>query len=344
MVEAICTEIALRKDYLSNKKLSSIYFGGGTPSLLDESDLEKIFRSLSLHFDWDDHTEITLEANPDDISAGKLQMLKIWGINRLSIGIQSFFDADLKWMNRAHDAKEAATSIQLSQDLGFENITIDLIYGSPTTTSDMWAENIRTALQFGIPHISSYCLTVEEKTALYHKVRTKKFTSPDPDLAAAQFDVLMETLTESGYDHYEISNFGLPAHHATHNTNYWKGAHYAGIGPSAHSYDGTSRAWNIANNKKYIDSILMESLPQETEYLSASTMYNEYIMTGLRTMWGVSLQKLQSFGPIYLPYFIALIEPEIRKGHVLENNGIYTLTREGKHFADRIAMHLFYVD
>ena len=344
MTDAICSEIMLRKDYLKNKYLTSIYFGGGSPSLLDEYDLEKIFITMSRHFNWDNQTEITLEANPDDISTEKLHIFKKWGINRLSIGVQSFFDVDLKWMNRAHDADDASKCIQLSQDAGFENITIDLIYGSPTTTAQMWDENIQKTLLLGIPHISSYCLTVEEKTALYHQVKTNKTASPDPELAAEHFNTLMETLSAFGYDHYEISNFGLPGHHAIHNTNYWKGVHYLGIGPSAHSFNGSSRTWNIANNKKYIDHIITEELPQETEILSVSSMYNEYIMTGLRTMWGVNEQKIQTFGTVYFTYFISMIQDDIIKGHVLQNNGDYTLSKEGKHFADRIAMNLFYVD
>jgi oxygen-independent coproporphyrinogen III oxidase len=344
MTDAICNEIALRKDYLNDKYLTSIYFGGGSPSLLDEYDLEKIFISMSRHFNWDNQTEITIEANPDDINTEKLHIFKKWGINRLSIGVQSFFAIDLKWMNRAHDADEASKCLKLSQDAGFENITIDLIYGSPTTTAQMWDENLQKTLDLGIPHISSYCLTVEEKTALYHQVKANKTASPDPEQAAEQFNTLMETLFAFGYDHYEISNFGLPGHHAIHNTNYWKGVHYLGIGPSAHSFNGISRTWNIANNKKYIDNIIIEVLPQETEILSVSSMYNEYIMTGLRTMWGVNDQKIQKFGSDYFTYFISMIQDDITQGHVLQKNGDYTLSKEGKHFADRIAMNLFYVD
>jgi len=344
MIAAICKEITLRDDYLNNKYLTSIYFGGGSPSLLEELDLEKIFSTLSRHFIWDNKTEITLEANPDDIDTKKLHIFKKWGINRLSIGIQSFFDIDLKWMNRAHDAIDASKCIQLSQDSGFENITIDLIYGSPTTTTEMWHENIQKTLNFKIPHISSYCLTVEEKTALHHQIKTKKIVSPDPELATEQFNILIDGLTSYGYDHYEISNFGLPGKHAVHNTNYWKGANYLGIGPSAHSFNGTTRSWNIANNKKYIDNIHIEILPHETETLSFSSKYNEYIMIGLRTMWGVNYQKIKKIGAEYSTYFISMIQDDIQKGHVIHNNGNYTLSKEGKHFADRIAMNLFYVD
>ena len=344
MITAICNEIKLREEYLQDKYLTSIYFGGGSPSLLDESDLDKIFITLSRHFSWDSQTEITLEANPDDIDTKKLSIFKKWGINRLSIGVQSFFDIDLKWMNRAHDAMDATKCIQLSQDSGFENITIDLIYGSPTTTTEMWQENILRTLNFKIPHLSSYCLTVEEKTALHYQVKTKATPAPNPELATEQFNILIDTLTLHGFDHYEISNFGLPGQHAIHNTNYWKGVSYLGIGPSAHSFNGTSRSWNIANNKKYIDSILLDILPHETETLSVSSRYNEFVMTGLRTMWGVNDQKIQNFGVEYLTYFMSLIQHEIQKGHVIKNNGNYSLSKEGKHFADRIAMNLFYVD
>lgn len=344
LVSAICKEIIIQKNYLKEKSLTSIYFGGGTPSLLTDEELGQIFDTLNEVFTWTAQTEITLEANPDDITLEKLNSFKKWGINRLSIGIQSFFNEDLIWMNRAHNAQEAQTCIKMAQDAGFDNITIDLIYGSPTTSHEMWAENIKTALSLDIPHISSYCLTVEEGTALHHHVKKGKKMSPDSDVASRQFTTLIENLTTSGYEHYEISNFAKPEKYAIHNTNYWKGAQYLGIGPSAHSFDGRSRSWNIAHNQKYMQSLLENIIPSEREELSPSTRYNEYVMTGLRTMWGVKLDEINGFGSEFVPYFLEGIQDEIKKGFVTQDEHKYTLTQVGKHFADGIASNLFWVE
>jgi oxygen-independent coproporphyrinogen III oxidase len=343
MIRSICQEVSMRYDYLEVKTLNSIYFGGGTPSLLDERDLNFIFEALSKHFNWSSKAEITLEANPDDLSEEKLGIFYKSGINRLSIGVQSFFDEDLKWMNRAHNANEALSCIKLAQDFGFENLTIDLIYGSPVTTKSMWEYNINQALLLDIPHISSYCLTVEEKTALHHQVKTGKSATPDQEKANEQFLWLMDTLRSQGFDHYEISNFAKPGRYAIHNTNYWKGAHFLGLGPAAHSYDGFSRSWNIANNKKYIELLRDNILPIETEILSDDARYNEYVMTGLRTIWGVGLKEIASFGMKYQHYFIENIAKDILSGDIMAEGERYYLTQKGKFFADRIAMDLFYV-
>lgn len=344
MISAICFEIENRKDYLQDTHLQSIYFGGGTPSLLNEGDLHKIFGKLSQHFTWDQKSEITLESNPDDLDVNKLAMLQRLGINRLSIGVQSFFDEDLVWMNRAHNADEAQHCIKAAQDVGFSNITIDLIYGCPSTTNEMWEQNINRALSMQIPHISSYCLTVEEKTALHHQVKTGKISQPDAEMASEQFSTLMDRLQSAGFDHYEISNFGKPGHHAIHNTNYWKGAHYLGLGPAAHSFDGSSRSWNIANNKKYIDACQNGTEFMESETLSDATRYNEYIMTGLRTMWGIDLSIIQEFGKQYVVYFSDMIKDAIQGDLVRQAGDNFTLTQAGKFFADRIAMTLFWVE
>ncbi|MFZ1751594.1 MAG: radical SAM family heme chaperone HemW [Saprospiraceae bacterium] len=343
MVDAICKEIYLRKDYLNTMHLTSIYFGGGTPSLLSGEDFDKIFSSLAQYFTWDIITEITLEANPDDIQPTHLDIWKKMGVNRLSIGIQSFHDEDLIWMNRAHTAKEATQSIILSQDAGFNNLTIDLIYGSPTTSHGMWQHNLSKALEFDIPHISSYCLTVEEKTVLAHHIKKGLTTHPDPQKSNEQFATLVETLTNQNYDHYEISNFCKPGQYAIHNTNYWKGLPYLGLGPSAHSYDGSSRSWNVANNAKYMHSIGDDTLPIETEFLDTSTKYNEYIMTGLRTQWGVNKADILKFGDQYLVHFDQSVSLFLTNGMVSRSQNTYTLTAEGKYFADKIAMELFYV-
>jgi oxygen-independent coproporphyrinogen-3 oxidase len=344
MIDAICKEIAYRKGFLASKELTTIYFGGGTPSLLDESDLNKIFSTLSQHFSWSPEIEITLEANPDDLTTSKLQLFKKVGINRLSIGVQSFFEEDLKWMHRAHTTQQATGCIKMAQDAGFSNITIDLIYGSPTTSDDMWRENIAQALNFGIPHISSYCLTVEEKTALHVRIKKKLSLSPHPDAAVSQFNILIKTLEDAGYQHYEISNFALPSFYSVHNTSYWFGSSYLGLGPSAHSYDGSSRWWNVSHNVQYLQSIIEGKLPLEGEVLSQNDKYNEYIMTGLRTMWGLNSEKIMQFGTHYYQHFKTMIERDVMNGLVISDNNIYTLTQEGKHFADRISMRLFVVD
>ncbi len=344
MVKAICKEIELRHDYLKDKNLSSIYFGGGTPSLLSKDDFNYIFESISKYFYWSTEAEITLEANPDDVNKEKLKIFNDFGINRLSIGIQSFFDEDLLWMNRAHNAMEASECVRMAQDFGIDNISIDLIYGSPTTTNVMWADNIQKALNMNVAHISSYCLTVEEKTALHHQILKKKSIAPDPGRAHHQLEVMILALNNAGYDHYEISNFAKPGKIAVHNTNYWRGQSYLGIGPSAHSYDGAFRSWNVANNKKYIEAIHQNILPSETEYLHPSTIYNEYVMTGLRTMWGVNTDQIGSIGVHFKEYFLSNISNEIERGMVALSDNSYILTREGKHFADRVAMNLFYIE
>lgn len=343
-VKALCKEIEIRKNYLTNTNVSSIYFGGGTPSLLSEEDMARIFGTLSKYFSWSSAAEITLEANPDDISLASLDVFAQYGVNRLSVGIQSFFDEDLQFMNRAHSANEAIKCLQMCQDKGFDNLSIDLIYGSNTTTNDMWMENINKALALDVPHISSYCLTVEDKTALEHQIRTNKLLPPDPQKASDQFGYLMATLGASGYDHYEISNFAKPNQYAVHNTNYWKGVPYIGFGPSAHSFDQESRSWNVANNNKYIAGIIGGTEVSDKEILDTNTRYNEYIMTGLRTMWGVHVETIKSFGNKYMYYFNAAIADEIKQGMVVEQDDYFVLTNEGKHFADRIAMHLFFVE
>lgn len=344
MVDAICREIHLRHHYLDNKNLTSIYFGGGTPSLLGEDDLASIFDALSTYFFWTPSTEITLEANPDDLDIKMMWVLKKLAINRLSIGVQSFFDDDLRWMNRSHQASQSLSCIQAAQDVGFQNLTIDLIYGGVTTTSEMWEQNIDQALKLKLPHISAYCLTVEEKTVLHHWVKTKQAAMPDPEQANKQFLYMIQKLTSEGYDHYEISNFGKPTLHAVHNTNYWKGAPYLGIGPSAHSYNGTARSWNIAHNKKYIDAITQGDAPQQIESLTPTHQYNEYVMTNLRTMWGLGLDEIFNIGVEYGEYFTKTVTMDLNSGLICQKDNRFYLTTEGKFFADRVAMHLFYVE
>ncbi len=342
MVDAIVKEIQLRKDYLTSVALKSIYFGGGTPSLLSKGDLDKIFSALSLIYTWDDATEITLEANPDDLNHSNLMNFKNMGINRLSIGIQSFDQLDLSYMNRAHDAQEAEKSIKEAQDVGFKNISADLIYGCPTTSNDTWQQNMDKMISFDIPHISAYCLTVEQGTALHHYIKTGKSQSVDEVKASFQFEMLISQLKKSGYDHYEISNFGKPDSYAIHNTNYWMGVPYLGIGPAAHSFDGQStRSWNLANNPSYISNIKSNILPIEHEILSEKERYNEFVLIRLRTKWGIDNETLNKSFPKFANDFQKNITEFIKQGNVIKHNNSYVLTNQGKHLADKISMELF---
>lgn len=341
MVQAILQEIELQKDYLKGATLSSIYFGGGTPSLLTPQDLLKIFEKINQFHPIANHAEITLEANPDDLSIKKLAELKDTPINRLSIGIQSFFEKDLTFMNRAHNAEEAKKCIQNAQEAEFTNLTIDLIYGTPTTTNEMWEQNIQTALSFDIPHISCYCMTVEPNTALDHFVKKGKAEAVDEEKAAQQFEILMTTLKSVGYEHYEISNFAKPNWHAHHNSNYWLGADYLGIGPSAHSFNGKSRQWNVANNTQYIKALSAQETAFEVEILSKEQQYNEYILTALRTKWGCDLKKIENWGQPFKHHFEKISKSYLTNQLIHQKNNIFTLTDKGKLLADRIAMELF---
>jgi oxygen-independent coproporphyrinogen III oxidase len=343
LIKAICTEVELRTDYMGTEEIETIYFGGGTPSLLDADDLSAILEALGGNYSWTQAAEITLEANPDDLTLQKLIMYKSLGINRLSIGVQSFFDEDLHYMNRAHNATEALSSIKQAQQIGIDDISIDLIYGSPTTSMKHWKQNIDIALSLDIPHISSYCLTVESKTPLQKMIKSGLSAIPSAEIGAMQFDALVAGLTSAGYDHYEISNFAKPGRYARHNTNYWRGKAYLGLGPSAHSYDGSSRAWNIANNNIYIRDISEGKSVLTIEHLSDEDKYNETLMTGLRTMWGVDLSLIESINPEWVSRFVGEIQSQIDLGYAIKDEQSYKLTAAGKHFADKIAMELFIV-
>lgn len=341
LVDAICKEIELRKDFFVNKDLNSIYFGGGTPSVLDKSELEKIFSTLSKNFNWKPDAEITFECNPDDLSKEKLLELKTFGVNRLSIGLQSFDDAELKWMNRLHSAAQSEASVKLAQDLGFENITIDLIYGSRFQTLKSWEHTLQKAVALDVKHISSYNLTVEEETELGYKVNKGTEEKIDEEKSAAQFNMMTDILSQNGFDHYEISNFGKEGFYAVHNSNYWKGAKYLGIGPSAHSYNENIRQWNLANNAVYVKNINEGKEFFETENLTAQNRYNEYVMTGLRTKWGCDLDFIkQEFGEEFARHFSEKSQNYI-PDTIQKQNSIYTLTKKGKLLADKIAMELF---
>ena len=344
LIQAINKELEIRKNEIS-APLETIYFGGGTPSILSEIELESIFETIYKNYSTKNLKEITLEANPDDLNKEKLNFLKSTPINRFSIGVQSFFEEDLKLMNRAHNAQEAETSIKLAQDFGFENITIDLIYGSTTTTNEMWKQNLQKAIELNVPHISSYALTVEEKTILDYQIK-KGITKPvDEDRQNEQFQLLVDTLTSNNFIQYEISNFGKEDYFSLHNSNYWKGIHYLGIGPSAHSYNGKTRAWNIANNSKYIQTINENKLPQEIEVLNEVEQFNEMIMIGLRTIYGIDLNRINSeFSQPLVNSFYQELNQLINENLVEKKENKIILKPEAKFFADGIASRLFYID
>jgi oxygen-independent coproporphyrinogen-3 oxidase len=342
MVDAIVKELVLRKNYLLNETIESIYIGGGTPSLLDEFQLAQLFETVHKHFTVSPKAEITLEANPDDLTPDKIAAFKRSPINRFSIGVQSFFDEELKWMNRAHNAAEAKNVITAVQDAGFDNITIDLIYGSPTLTHQKWEANLQTALDLNLNHISSYCLTVEPKTALDHLIKTHKVTAPNEEQAAVQFDTLVNTLEQNGFEQYEISNFARNGQYAVHNTNYWKNKLYLGVGPSAHSFNKTTRSWNIANNNQYLKGMEAQQPIMEIEELSIENRINEYIMTSLRTIWGLDMNWFeQEFSAPRAAALKTALMQKIQEGSIQQQGHFYILTRASRILADGIASDLF---
>lgn len=340
MIDSICHEIELRREYLAEKEIKTIYFGGGTPSILLESELKQILKTISAQFDVDSNAEVTLEANPDDINESSLNMWKAHGVNRLSIGLQSFKQSDLDWMNRAHNVDESLNCVQLAQKHGFDNLTVDLMYGLPDLNMIEWSNHIQKVIDLGVPHISAYCLTVEEKTALSNWVNKGKISTPNEDIQSDQFMKLLESVESNGFEQYEISNFSKPGHESKHNSNYWKGEWYLGVGPSAHSFNGTSRSWNIAKNRKYLKAVEMNSEIFETEVLSKVDQFNERILIGLRTVYGVKLRELNELSPISSG-FESVLSVFIQKGWVQENANVLTLTKEGKLRADFIASELF---
>ena len=344
MVLALAKEIEKRKSESSDEIVETIYFGGGTPSVLSSHEINFLIDTVYLHYAVAENPEITLEANPDDLSMERIAELANSKVNRLSIGIQSFFEDDLTMMNRAHNADEAKASLAEAIK-HFDNISVDLIYGIPGMSNQKWQQNINTALSFGIPHISSYALTVEPKTALNKLIQTGKITAPKDEVAQEHFEILVDTLQANGFVHYELSNFGKPDYFSKNNSAYWLGKKYIGIGPSAHSYDGISRSWNIANNSLYLQAIAKDELPNEVEILSVSDRYNEYIMTGLRTIWGVSLQKiLDDFGQEYLDYLSKQVKKFTDDGLVIIEGDILKASSKGKFLADGIASDLFLIN
>ncbi len=349
LVEALQKELILRKDEGIGEVIETIYFGGGTPSVLEISELQSIIKTVYKHYQVIENPEITLEANPDDLTDESVfKNYKNIGINRLSIGIQSFFDGDLKLMNRAHDANEAKACLQTAKKY-FDNISIDLIYGIPGMSVDRWLKNIQTALAFDVPHLSCYALTVEPKTALHSFIKKGIMQAPDDEMAQLHFQVLTETLEKQNFIHYELSNFGKEGFFSKNNTAYWLGKKYLGIGPSAHSYDGLSRSWNVSNNHLYINRLIENRLPSEKEILTQKDRFNEAVMTGLRTIWGVSFDKISAdFGRHYLDYLIRQAQPHLQNKLLRIEKDIHSpelgrliTTQKGKFLSDGIASDLF---
>jgi oxygen-independent coproporphyrinogen-3 oxidase len=347
MVLALAKEIELRKGEFENESIETIYFGGGTPSILSIEDLQLLIEDVYSNYQVVENPEITLEANPDDLfpslsfRRNLFEELKVIGVNRLSIGIQSFFEDDLKLMNRAHNVEEAKKCLEIATQY-FDNISIDLIYGIPNMSNEKWLQNIETALSFNVPHISSYALTVEPRTALHSFIQKGIILQPDDEVAQAHFQILVDKLSENDFIHYELSNFGKENYFSKNNSSYWLGKKYIGIGPSAHSYDGKNRGWNVSNNALYIKSIQENKLPIEIETLTKTDRYNEYIMTGLRTIWGVSLDRIEEeFGKTYLDYLNQQAAKFIEDHLLFVDENILRTTKNGKFLCDGIASDLF---
>ena len=341
MVLALAKEITLRKDEFKGETVETIYFGGGTPSILQTSDLRYLIDTVFQNYKVVDNPEITVEANPDDLTEERIVELSTNKVNRLSIGIQSFFEDDLKLMNRAHNVDEAKKCLEIATKY-FDNITIDLIYGMPNMSNEKWLQNVEWALAYNIPHISSYALTVEPKTALHQFIKQGVIPQLDDELAQEHFNLLVEKLEENGFIHYELSNFGKENYFSKNNSSYWLGEKYIGIGPSAHSYDGEKRGWNVSNNSLYLKSLAENKVPIETETLTKTDRYNEYIMTGLRTIWGVSLDRIEKeFGPKYLEYLNQQSAKYIEDHLLFVDENILRTTKSGKFLGDGIASDLF---
>ncbi len=343
VLQAMLQEIEMQREYLQGSEVETVYFGGGTPSLLSADDINRLFDAILKYYPVKELKECTLEANPDDLDKHYLQALRGTPVNRFSIGVQSFREDDLLYMKRAHNAQQADYAIKAAQDAGFDNLSIDLIYGTPGLTDAAWKQNLSKVKELGIPHFSSYALTVEDKTALQYAIAHKKAQPVDPEQAAGQFEILMEQAAAMGYEQYEISNLALPGRYAVHNTNYWRGNHYLGIGPSAHSFNGTSRRWNVANNALYAKGVLQEhKLNFEEEQLSPIAHLNEYIMTSLRTMWGCDLDKIaREWDSNCAKEVEKNSHLFMEKKWLVQNGKKLLLTDEGKLFADKIASELF---
>jgi oxygen-independent coproporphyrinogen-3 oxidase len=342
LIESLQNEITVRKDYLSGETISTIYFGGGTPSLLEVEKIEELLGKIRKEFRVTHDAEITLEANPDDLTAIKSKALFKAGINRLSIGIQSFSDDDLKFMNRAHNSQQAFEAIKNVREAGFENISIYLIYGIQNQSPAQWERNLQIAFEMQIEHLSCYALTVESRTVLADMIKKKKIAPLDEEKALSDFEWLMDRAEAAGYEHYEISNFARDKKYSKHNTAYWQKQKYLGLGPSAHSFDLESRQWNVSNNQLYIRSLEENKLNFEREELTETNKFNEYVLTSLRTMWGTDLKLVEKeFGKTKRSFLETQFEVLEKGGFVERKQTTFILTRKGKFFADKIAGDLF---
>ncbi len=352
MLESIKKEIALRKDYLSQPEdeegkipIETLYFGGGTPSVLSISELTDLWRTIEIYYSLVPDAEITIEANPDDLTDGYLSELYMLGFNRLSIGIQSFFDDDLRWMNRRHNARETIQSVKSAQGHGFDNINADLIYGLPSMTLERWKNNLKQMLALDIPHVSAYHLTIEPKTVFGRQRMKGNSFSISEENSIRQFEVLLDIMTDAGYEQYEISNFAKPGFCSRHNSGYWQNKPYVGIGPSAHSYDGDSRQWNLCNNSQYIKTLHeKDGVWFDRELLSPAEKYNDYVLTSLRAIWGVNIGYIRDiFGESIQRAFSRQVHSYVQNGFVEQRGNIFVLTWKGKMIADRIASDLFLI-
>ena len=345
MIQSMLKEIKQRKNYINGEKINSIYFGGGTPSILNIAEIKKFLSLIFTTYITAKDLEITIECNPEDLTSSKLSSFKKIGINRLSIGVQSFNNADLKFMNRSHDSKQAIRCIKEAKKIGFINITIDLIYGVPKQTLKDWNNNLKIMFNLGIQHFSAYSLTVEKKTALYNLIENKKVSALSDKNVNDHFKLVQKKAKEKSFIHYEISNYAKKNYFSKHNTTYWTGKHYLGIGPSAHSYNGTSRSWNVSSNKNYISKIHSNSKYFDLEKLTTEQSYNEYIFTSLRTMWGANKNIIKKkFGSHIESHFLKEVNKWEKKKYINYSANVYTLTEKGKVFADGIASDLFIVD
>lgn len=346
MIDSMINELRLTKasDAGENSEATdTIYFGGGTPSLLSVTEIKRLLDTVHQYYNVSENAEITLEANPDDINEIKLAEWKSIGINRFSIGVQSFKEEDLVWMNRAHNAEQAIRCINLVKDAGFQNYSVDLIYGTPTLSDDDWKKNVQTLIALDVPHISCYALTVETKTVLHKLISLKKIVDVDAEKQAAQFLLLIDWLTDAGYEHYEISNFAKPGYRSKHNSSYWQGEAYIGIGPSAHSFNGNTRKWNVSNNALYIKSLQKNVIPYEEEKLTDMQRLNEYVMTSIRTVEGIDLDFIEKkFGEQKCSELQTASEKYSQNKKIITKNHRLILTNEGKLFADGIAADLFF--
>jgi len=343
LVQALSHELKLQARYLGQEPIQTIYLGGGTPSLLEESELNALLTTVKDNYEVADQLEVTLEANPDDLTESKLNQLRNNGVNRLSIGVQSFDEEDLLWMNRSHNVTQALASIEGARRAGFKDISIDLIFGCPTTTTEKWKNNLVILEQMDIPHLSCYGLTIEEKTALAHQVKSANGPRPCEESNAEQFKMTMDHLSTVGYVQYEISNYAKGGRISKHNTNYWKQVPYLGIGPSAHSFNGTSRQWNVAHNPKYIQAIERGLIPCEVEKLTLKDQFNEYLMTSMRTMWGCDLNKIKGEYSVFYEEFEVAMNTLIKQQQVQLQGTVLSLTEQGKFLADPIISELFAV-